>query len=230
VTTQTLKIDDLIPYARNSRVHSPEQVAQLAASISAFGWTVPVLVADGVIVAGHGRLLAARQLCDAGEVLRLPSGEPLPRGEVPVIDCSGWTDEQRRAYVIADNRLAEGSTWDQDLLRIELEALEGFDLSLTGFDLAELDAIEAEGFDVQATDANAATERDHREPAQAGQEPAPWDDPADTAPAEPQAKQTRTVYPLVLSLNRAQYERWQALKKRGGFDDMALFAQLLEDF
>jgi DNA modification methylase len=119
----------LVPYARNARTHSDAQVAQIAASIAEFGFTNPILVGiDGVIVAGHGRLAAARKL-------------GLER--VPVIVLDHLTPTQRRALVLADNRLAELSTWDDALLHIELEALqdEGFDLDLTGFDadaLAEL--------------------------------------------------------------------------------------------
>jgi DNA modification methylase len=119
----------LLPYARNARTHSDEQVAQIAASIAEFGFVNPVLAgSDGVIVAGHGRLAAAQKL-----------GLEL----VPVVVLDHLTPTQRRALVIADNRIAENAGWDDELLRIELEALhdEGFDLDLTGFDadaLAEL--------------------------------------------------------------------------------------------
>jgi len=119
----------LVPYARNARTHSDAQVAQIAASIVEFGFTNPILAgSDGVIVAGHGRLAAAQKL---GLVV------------VPVVVLDHLTPTQRRALVIADNRIAENAAWDDDLLRIELEALhdEGFDLDLTGFDadaLAEL--------------------------------------------------------------------------------------------
>ncbi|MEK8089246.1 site-specific DNA-methyltransferase [Thermithiobacillus plumbiphilus] len=122
-------MNKLLPYARNARQHSDEQIAQIAASIAEFGFVNPCLVgADGVLVAGHGRLAAARKL-------GLPT--------VPVVVLDHLTPTQRRALVLADNRLAELSTWDDALLRIELEALqdEGFDLDLTGFDadaLAEL--------------------------------------------------------------------------------------------
>jgi DNA modification methylase len=122
-------VDKLLPYARNARQHSDEQIAQIAASIAEFGFVNPCLVgADGVLVAGHGRLAAARKL-------GLPT--------VPVVVLDHLTPTQRRALVLADNRLAELSTWDNDLLRVELDALQGdgFDLDLTGFDadaLAEL--------------------------------------------------------------------------------------------
>jgi DNA modification methylase len=121
--------DKLIPYARNARTHSDAQVAQIAASIAEFGWTNPILAgSDGVIVAGHGRLAAAQKLGLAS---------------VPVVVLDHLTATQRRALVIADNRIAENAEWDDAMLRVELADLqdEGFDLDLTGFDadaLAEL--------------------------------------------------------------------------------------------
>ena len=111
----------LVPYARNARTHSDAQVAQIAASIAEFGFTNPILAgSDGVIVAGHGRLAAAQKL-----------GLEM----VPVVVLDHLTPTQRRALVIADNRIAENAGWDDELLRVELEALqdEGFDLDLTGF-------------------------------------------------------------------------------------------------
>ena len=119
----------LLPYARNARTHSDDQVAQIAASIAEFGFTNPILAgSDGIIVAGHGRLAAAQKL-----------GLEI----VPVVVLDHLTPTQRRALVIADNRIAENAGWDDAMLRIELEALqiEGFDLDITGFDadaLAEL--------------------------------------------------------------------------------------------
>ena len=123
------RIDDLVPYARNARTHSEEQVAQIAASIREFGWTNPILV-DGArgIIAGHGRLLAARKL---------------GLTEVPVIELTHLTETQKRAYILADNRLALSAGWDEDLLKVELADLrvEGFDLGLTGFGADELDLL-----------------------------------------------------------------------------------------
>jgi DNA modification methylase len=119
----------LVPYARNARTHSDAQIAQIAASIAEFGFVNPCLVgADGVIVAGHGRLAAAQKL---------------GLETVPVIVLDHLTPTQRRALVIADNRIAENAGWDAAMLRIELEALQldGFDLDITGFDadaLAEI--------------------------------------------------------------------------------------------
>jgi len=119
-------IDSLIPYANNARTHSDEQVAQIAASIKEFGWTNPVLVdGDNGVIAGHGRILGARKLGIE---------------EIPVIELGGLSDAQKRAYVLADNKLAQNAGWDNDLLGIELGGLdaEGFDLSLIGFSDLEL--------------------------------------------------------------------------------------------
>ena len=125
----TASVGDLIPYANNARTHSDAQVAQIAASIREFGFTNPILTdGDRGIIAGHGRLLAARKL---------------GMTEVPVIELAHLTPAQKRAYVLADNRLALSAGWDDDLLRLELGALqtEGFDFALTGFDIGEIDAL-----------------------------------------------------------------------------------------
>jgi DNA modification methylase len=119
-------IDRLRPYERNPRTHSPEQIAKIAASLLEFGWTNPILVdGDAGIIAGHGRLLAAREL---------------GMTTVPVIELTHLSEAQKRAYVIADNRLALDAGWDEDLLTEELKALEDldFNLELTGFELDEL--------------------------------------------------------------------------------------------
>ena len=113
-------VAELAPYARNARLHSDAQVAQIAASIGEWGWTMPVLLDEaGGIIAGHGRVLAAKKLgIDA----------------VPCMVAKGWSDAQKRAYVIADNKIADNAIWDEELLRIEFEGLEGlnFELGLTG--------------------------------------------------------------------------------------------------
>ena len=122
-------ISTLIPYARNSRTHSDEQIAQIAASIKEFGWTNPILVdGDNGIIAGHGRLSAARKL---------------GHEEVPVIELKDLTETQRKAYIIADNRLALNAGWDNEMLTIELNDLlaDGFALELLGFDPKEIDAL-----------------------------------------------------------------------------------------
>lgn len=147
-------IDGLIPYARNSRTHSDAQVAQLAGAIAEYGWTNPILADDKGIVAGHGRVMAARKLYDAGQTIRLPNGLALPANTVPVIDCSGWSDAQRRAYVIADNAIALNAGWDKELLKVELGELKtlGFDLPLVGFDETTLATLLA-GPDAAASEA-----------------------------------------------------------------------------
>lgn len=116
------QLDKLIPYARNSRTHSDTQVAQIAASIKEWGWTTPILVdEEGTIIAGHGRTLAARKLGLA---------------EAPVMVARGWSEAQKKAYVIADNQLAMNAGWDTELLAVELKELGelGFELDLIGFD------------------------------------------------------------------------------------------------
>ncbi len=122
-------VAELIPFARNARTHSDEQVAGIAASIREWGWTTPILVdEDGGIIAGHGRVLAARKLGLA---------------DVPVMVATGWTEAQRRAYVLADNKLALNAGWDAALLASELKGLAelGFDTGLTGFSADELAAL-----------------------------------------------------------------------------------------
>ncbi len=120
------KVADLKPYAKNSRTHSDKQIEQLVASINEWGFTVPILVDEkGEIIAGHGRVLAAGK---AGIE------------EVPAMVAAGWTEKQKRAYVIADNKLAENANWDQALLTSELKDLStlGFSLEKVGFESTEL--------------------------------------------------------------------------------------------
>jgi len=119
-------VDDLIPYARNSRTHSDEQITKIASSIKEFGFLNPVIVdGDNGIIAGHGRIMAAKKL---------------GLKEVPTIEASHLTEAQKKAYIIADNRLALDAGWDDEMLRIEFQELEelGFDLELTGFNPDEL--------------------------------------------------------------------------------------------
>jgi DNA methylase/ParB/Sulfiredoxin domain len=126
-------VASLVPYARNARTHSDEQVAQLMASIREWGWTMPVLVDEaGGIIAGHGRVLAAARLGIA---------------EVPVMIARGWSEAQKRAYVIADNKLALNAGWNEELLRIEVGDLAamGFDVPLLAFSEAELKALSYAG-------------------------------------------------------------------------------------
>lgn len=134
-----------MPYARNARTHSPEQVAQIAASIREFGFLSPVVTTkDGTILCGHGRFYAAQKL---------------GLKKIPCIREEHLTEAQRRAYIIADNKLSLNAGWDEEMLRVELSDLKGedFDVSLTGFDEKELarlfadeDGAEEDGFDVDA--------------------------------------------------------------------------------
>ena len=124
---EQVSIEALIPYARNSRTHSDAQVAQIAASIREFGFTNPILIdSDGGIIAGHGRTMAARKL---------------GLDEVPCIRLTSLTDAQKKAYIIADNKLALNAGWDDEMLKVELTELKDldFDLSILGFDASELE-------------------------------------------------------------------------------------------
>lgn len=140
---QEIEIEKLIPYARNSRTHSDEQVAQIAASIKEFGWTNPILVdGEAGIIAGHGRLAAARKL---------------GMKKIPVIELLHLSPTQKKALIIADNKLALNAGWDNDMLALEFEELEieGFDLSLTGFGEDERDALKPEQVTEGLTDEDA---------------------------------------------------------------------------
>ena len=137
IEVEYLDTTAITPFARNSRTHSDEQVAQVAASIKEFGWTNPILIDEtSTIIAGHGRLMAAQRLGYTS---------------VPTITLNGLTDAQKRAYVIADNKLALNAGWDDEMLAVEMESLidEGFDLSLTGFEADEIDSLLAEASKVQ---------------------------------------------------------------------------------
>jgi len=139
-------IDKLTPYARNSRTHSDEQIAQLASSIKEWGWTTPILVDEnGSIIAGHGRTLAAYRL---------------KMTEVPVMVAKGWSDAKKRAYVLADNKLALNAGWDNEMLALELAEIGelGFDLDMTGFTAEEIAALTPEVIEAGLTDEDAVPE------------------------------------------------------------------------
>lgn len=136
---ETLATKSLVPYARNARVHSPQQVKQIATSIDKFGFLVPVLIdSNNQIIAGHGRIMAAQKL-------KMP--------DVPCIRIEHLTDAQKRAYVIADNKLTENASWDQEILALELKELsdldQDFSLDITGFHVNEIDLL-IEGIDKDA--------------------------------------------------------------------------------
>jgi len=141
-----ISIDDLIPYARNARTHSDAQVAQIAASIKEFGFLNPIIIdGDNGIIAGHGRVMAARKL---------------GMTEVPCVEAAHLTDAQKKAYILADNQLAMNAGWDNDLLKIELLDLQSqdFNLDLIGFDAAMLDGLLAPEPDEGLTDEDAVPE------------------------------------------------------------------------
>jgi ParB-like chromosome segregation protein Spo0J len=126
------RVVDLVPYARNARTHSEDQIGQIVRSSEEFGWTMPVLVGeDGIIIAGHGRVLAA---------------ERLGIGEVPVIVGRGWTPEQVEAYRIADNKIATNAGWDEALMSLAVADLDdlGFDITKLGLSAAEAKAFRGE--------------------------------------------------------------------------------------
>ena len=137
-------VDDLIPYARNARTHSPEQVNKLASSIKEFGFLNPVVISeDGGILAGHGRVMAAKKL---------------GLKQVPCVVESHLTEAQKKAYILADNRLALDAGWDEEMLKVELEELDAadFDLGLLGFSTEELDKY----FDMEPLDSNSGSEEE----------------------------------------------------------------------
>jgi len=137
---------DLVPYARNARTHSDSQIAQIAASIKEFGWTNPILIdGENGVIAGHGRLLAAQKL---------------GLSEVPVIPLDGLTEIQKRAYILADNKIAVNSGWDTEMLGLELQELgPDIDLTLAGFSSGEIDNMLEDGWNsdidaLNSTEAN----------------------------------------------------------------------------
>ena len=137
----------LVPNARNARTHSDEQVAQLAASIEEWGWTIPVLVDEaGGIIAGHGRVMAAHRLGIE---------------DVPVMVAAGWSDAKKRAYMLADNKLTLNAEWDLDRLAIEIAELRAsdFDISLIGFNESEIDDLFKADEDGAETGAGSLAER-----------------------------------------------------------------------
>ena len=137
---QLVPISKLVPYVNNARTHSPEQVMKLRSSLREFGFINPIIIdRDYGIIAGHGRLLAAKE-------------EDIT--EVPCVFVDYLTEAQKKAYILADNRMAMDAGWDEELLRVEIEALQGeaFDVSLTGFDEKELADLFKDGSDSDAED------------------------------------------------------------------------------
>ena len=137
---QLVPIEKLVPYVNNARTHSPEQINKLRSSLREFGFINPVIIdRDYGVIAGHGRILAARE-----EHIK----------EVPCVFADHLTEAQKKAYILADNRMAMDAGWDEELLRVEIESLqaEAFDLSLTGFDEKELSDLFKDDSDVEDDD------------------------------------------------------------------------------
>lgn len=210
-------VAELRPYAGNAKSHPPEQIEQLARTFEALGFVGAIVVRAGTIAKGHGSLKAVESIYARGGLLypapgREQGAEPFPAGTVPVLNVTGWTESQFRAYVIADNRLAEGGDWDAEVLRSELDALsdlDDFDFDHLGLDFD--DALSALDEDERTVDANAAHQRDD------DSAPAPTTTGAATTAKPPPKKPT--VYPVMISLNRAQYDRLQAFKDEHDMSD-----------
>lgn len=200
-------VAELRPFPRNAKVHSGTQVRQIAQSIKRFGWTNPVLIDPvGGIIAGHGRVLAAQYL---------------KQKQVPCIVLAELGEDEKRAYILADNRLNELSSWDKDILSSELKGLEfaGLNLGFLEFDRIDLGGIAGAKIEFEddaddSSDPGAHTAR------------GPSDEPAPQA-VDKEPEKARSVFPLVLSLSRAQYDRWQEMKKDAGMTDVQLFAELV---
>jgi ParB-like chromosome segregation protein Spo0J len=141
-----MDIDAMRDDPRNARTHDSEQLEMLAGLVVRFGFTNPLLIdvgAENLIVAGHGRKASVRLLRDRGTEIRLPDGRPLPAGKLPFIDVTGWDEEKRRAYALADNQSALRAGWDPELLASELDGLAdiGIDAASLGFEDGWLESL-----------------------------------------------------------------------------------------
>lgn len=137
IAVELRPVEELAPYAANARKHSPAAIKRLVKIIEDMGWTNPILVDVDGIVAGHKRRLAALAIYEKGGRIKLPGGDLIPEGMVPVLDVTGWSEAQRRAYILADNQTTLESEWDEGILRLELSWLKDVgevDMGLTGFD------------------------------------------------------------------------------------------------
>lgn len=191
---ELVPVDTLLPYIRNPRQHSPEQISQLAASMKEFGWVNPVLRdEDQTILAGHGRILAARKL-------NWP--------EAPVMTARGWTDAKKRAYVIADNKLALNASWDIDLLSAEIEALNEaeFDINLLGFSDEDMERMADDLMSERFGDAE-------HEPDSGGEKSAPQ---RTTNP-----EQVALTIPMTVSQRETVFEAIQKMKRDEALDQSA---------
>jgi hypothetical protein len=191
-----LPVHNLRPYERNARTHSDAQIDAIAESIRQFGFNSPILIDDDDgVIAGHARLAAARKL---------------GLDTVPCVRLSHLSDAQRRAYILADNRLAEMAVWDVPLLSLEVSELTLEDVDLSFLDLDALLPIENEDFSVEDGDGAQITKT--RQPKSAETKPAP------------------ITYPLLVNLPRAAYEKLKLLRKRMGGTWSDVLVKLIEDY
>jgi len=191
-----LPVQSLRPYERNARTHSDAQIDAIAESIRQFGFNSPILIDDdGGVIAGHARLAAARQL---------------GLDTVPCVRLSHLNDAQRRAYILADNRLAEMAVWDVPLLSLEVNDLILEDVDLSFLDLDSLLPVENEDFPVEGGDDAPTTKTKQPKP-------------AETKPAP-------ITYPLLVNLPRAAYEKLKLLRKRMGGTWSDVLVKLIEDY
>jgi len=191
-----LPVHSLRPYERNARTHSDAQIDAIAESIRQFGFNSPILIDDDDgVIAGHARLAAARKL---------------GLDTVPCVRLSHLSDAQRRAYILADNRLAEMAVWDVPLLSLEVGELTLEDVDLSFLDLDALLPIENEDFSVEDGDGAQITKT--RQPKSAETKPAP------------------ITYPLLVNLPRAAYEKLKLLRKRMGGTWSDVLVKLIEDY
>lgn len=211
-------LETLTPYAGNARRHPPEQIDEIAVSLTQFGMVGEIVVRNGVVAKGHGTLEAIRAIYAEGGLLypapgKFQGAEPFPPGTVPVRDVSGWTEEQFRQYVLADNKTAEKSSWDADLLRQELEELEdmGADLEVTGFGEEWRDLLDdLDDGDRRAPVIEEGGGEDEAPPPPAAPKPA-------AAPKEDPAKPAGLPVPLLVNdCPRPVYKAFMDAKKKLG--------------
>lgn len=211
---EMLEIFALVPYARNSRTHSSEQIDEIKGSIEAFGMVGSIVVRNGVIAKGHGTTQAIQRIYAEGKLLYPAPGKgqgstPYPLGMVPVLDVSGWTEAQFRAYVIADNKIGTNSGWDDEILAGELTALlsDKFDTGLLGFDI---DAEELIADLLAPSRFEKSQPNNFREPEE---------DESESANLQ--------KYPLTVILDEKEFSEWDARKEKTGYSDKRLLLELL---
>lgn len=236
---QQLPLAQLSAYSGNSRTHSGDQISSLATSLRKFGMVGAIVVRNGVVAKGHGTLAAINAIYAAGDLLypapgRDAGAQPYPAGTVPVLTVDGWSEDQFRAYVIADNRLGELSGWDMAKLASEVEELAidadgDFDIADLGFDA---DAFAALDLHLEDTPAPAPVAKAKRAPAAvaataAGEGAQPTaDDYADIAQGATNPAEGKGIqYPLILQLDKPTFQRWRKVKGKRS-DSEAIAAQL----